>query len=100
MPPVVAAHVLAYLFEVGPSLVSGMGEGPLTNEELAAWQANIGIELQPWEARALLRLSREYLYHRKLYEKPNSPQPWSSGQPTAEQLHATGLSLRNALRSM
>lgn len=77
MPPIdVGGHVIGYLFEVGPSMVVGMGPGPVTHEELRAWQGNTGIELQPWEVRFLRRLSFDYLAELRKAEKPDCPPPW------------------------
>ena len=61
MPPTNAGgYLVAYLFEVGPTMASGMGMGPVTHQEIAAWQSLTGIPLTPWDARAIRRLSIEY----------------------------------------
>lgn len=78
MPDVEAEYLLGYLFEVGPTLLSGMGEAPLTHEELAAWQRNTGIELNTWEARTLLRLSREHMLQSQRSTKSNCEAPWNA----------------------
>ena len=69
-------YLLGYLWEVGPTLVAGMGAGPLTHQELRAWQANSGIRLQPWEARILHRLSIDYLAEMSRAEKADCLAPW------------------------
>lgn len=38
-----------------------MGAVPLSHSEIAAWQANTGTELAAWEAKALRRLSIDYV---------------------------------------
>jgi hypothetical protein len=53
-----------------------MGDRPISEQELAAWQANSGIELDAWEARTIRRLSKAYLAQRYAAEKPNCPQPY------------------------
>jgi hypothetical protein len=101
MPPLQAEyeHVLAYLFEVGPTLYNGgMGEGPLTHSELVAWQWNTGIELSSWEARALLQLSRAYLVQSGLAEKPDCKPPWLP--EGLEFRRAVALDIRNSIRGM
>lgn len=61
-PPIDAGeHLIEYLFEIGPTLPGAMGEVPITHVELRAWQENVGIDLQSWEAKLLHRLSSEYL---------------------------------------
>lgn len=71
-----ADYLLSYLWEIGPTLVAGMGSGPITHLELRAWQANSGIELQPWETRVLRRLSIEYLITAQKAEKADCVAPW------------------------
>ena len=71
-----ADYLLGYLWEVGPTLVAGMGAGPITHQELCAWQANSGVRLQPWEARILRRLSIDYLAEMSRAERADCPAPW------------------------
>lgn len=56
-----ARHLVGYLFDAGPTGAGAMGPVVITHGELAAWQANTGIELAAWEAKALRRLSADYL---------------------------------------
>lgn len=81
MPQVSAPYLVGYLFEVGPVMPAGMGAGPVTHEELRAWQAGTGIELQPWEFRALRGLSQEYLTESHQAEQPDRPAPWNGEKP-------------------
>lgn len=73
MPECGAAHLLVYLFEIGPSL----GDAPLTHSELQAWMDNTGIELTAWEARVVKRLSCEYLSEQQRATAPETPCPWA-----------------------
>ncbi len=66
------AYLLGYLYEVGPI---PKGE-ELTHEELAHWQRNIGLSLQPWEVRTLHGLSREYLAQSHKSADINCPAPF------------------------
>lgn len=99
MPDVVAPHVLAYLFEVGPVAITPMGSSPLSHSELRTWQQNTGVELASWEARFLRRLSMEYLVASKKAESPDAKAPWNpegaaiDRRAVAEQMRAsiTGL---------
>lgn len=62
LPPIGAAgHLVGYLFDAGPVSHGSMGPVPLSHADLAAWQANTGIELQAWEARGLRKLSTAYV---------------------------------------
>ena len=87
MPPLEAGgYLLGYLFEVGPVMAGGGGVGPLTYQELGAWQAATGIELRAWEARFLRRLSGEYLAESRRAEQPDCPPPWQAADRTDERL--------------
>jgi len=84
MPPLAGgSYLVGYLLEIGPTLAAGGYPGPITHEELRAWQANTGIELQPWEIRFLQRLSNEYLSESHKAEKRDCPAPWlaEDGKP-------------------
>ena len=72
-------HLVDYLWTWGPTMVGGMGEGPLTQAELAACQANSGIELSAWEAQTLARLSREYMGESYRASKPDCAPPFGDG---------------------
>ena len=72
-----AAYLVAYLWDMGPTMVAGMGLGPLTHEEIRAWQSNTGVRLQPWEARLLRQLSMDYIVQMRNAEKADCPPPWS-----------------------
>jgi hypothetical protein len=99
MPPIEeeAVYLIAYLFEFGPASGNGMGIVPVSGMELAAWQQNTGVELQPWEARALLRLSREYVAQVQLAEKDGCVAPWEGDDPSAQMV---ARSLRDTLKGL
>ena len=79
MPPLSgAAHVVAYLYEVGPVIAAGMGAGPITHVELRSWARLIGVKLRPWEARFIRRLSAAYLVELHAAEQPDRPSPWGA----------------------
>ena len=85
MPPCPAPYLIGYLFEMGPPVAAGMGQGPLTHAEMVAWQQNVGVELHPWEARFIRQLSVEYLNESALATDPERPAPWEEAeyvQPT------------------
>lgn len=69
-------YLIGYLYEVGPTVAAGMGAGPVTFTEIAAWQAARGFELEPWEARLLRRLSVDYLAESHRATERNCPPPW------------------------
>jgi hypothetical protein len=78
MPPLDGADaLLGVLLEIGPTLAAGAGEGPVSHEEIAAWQRNTGIELAPWECRALRAASQQYISESYRAVKRNAPPPWA-----------------------
>lgn len=96
MPPLErGGYLLGYLMEIGPTLAAGMGAGPITHQEVLAWQALTGIALQPWEMRLLRRLSGEYLAESHRAEKLGCVPPWAppdfKPEPTAVQLSLRAL---------
>ena len=74
-------YLIRHLFDVGPTLAGGMGNSPLTYSEIEAWQRITGIELLPWEAALLRRLSAEYLAESSAATKPDRPAPF--GRPVS-----------------
>lgn len=77
-PPVESAalYLLGYLWEMGPTMAGGMGPAPLTHQELRAWEELAGVELQPWESKALRKLSLDYLGELARAEKDSAASPW------------------------
>jgi len=70
-------HMIGYLYELGPTVAAGAGEGPITHAEIAAWQANTGIQLDGSEARLLRQLSLAYLSESHKATKPECEAPWA-----------------------
>lgn len=78
LPPLnVAAHLAEYLFDVGPVGYGAMGPIPISHAEIDAWQRNTGIDLDAWEARALRRLSMEYLTSMQDAKAIDCPAPFT-----------------------
>ena len=70
------AHVVAYLFDAGPTSAAGQYGSALSWADLQAWQAAAGIYLPPWQLRLLRRLSGEYLSESFIAEAWDAPPPW------------------------
>lgn len=70
-------YLVTYLWEIGPVHYSGMGPLPLPHSEIMAWQSNTGITLQPWEARYLRELSKDFLAQEAKSKDPEEPPPWA-----------------------
>lgn len=61
-----------------------MGEGPISWRDLEAWSSQIGVELEPWEARLLVALSGDYVAERYRARKPDCPPPWNEFEEKPE----------------
>jgi len=95
MPPLEqGAYLVGYLLDVGPTVAAGMGAGPITSKDLIAWQQETGVNLQPWEAKTLRRLSGEYLSESHRAEKLGCAPPWKSPDLKPEKT-ALQLSIQN-----
>ena len=64
LPDNPAPHLTEWFFELGPTVAVGMGEGPIGWQDMFAWSGLTGIELDPWEAQTLRRMSQGYLSNR------------------------------------
>lgn len=91
MPECDAEYLIAYFYEVGPVTSGNMGESSLTHTELRSWMNNTGIELESWEARTMIRLSKEYLSESHKATKPHSPAPWADAPYITSHLMAKRL---------
>jgi len=76
----------------------GMAPGPLTFSEIDCWCNRTGVDLAPWEARALRRLSIAYLNESHAAEKRDRPAPWVRDAETKPQVSETQLALRALAR--
>lgn len=74
-------HLVLWLMEVGPAASSGMGMERISYREIGEWQRLCGIPVQPWEVRALRRLSGEYIQQSEISRDPLCPQPWLEELP-------------------
>ena len=99
MPPCSALHLAGYLFEIGPTVAAGMGDGPITHGDIAAWMRNTGIRLSPWQARTLRRLSLDYLAESNKATERGHPAPWQSEDTAIDKVVATNVS-KNAIRNL
>jgi hypothetical protein len=100
MPPVeCGGYLLTYFWEIGPVMPGGMSSAPITHFEIAAWAALVDIRLQPWEARLLRSLSREYLAQCRLAEKATCEAPWKPEDHQVDK-NAVAKSMREAIRAM
>ena len=70
------AYLVDIFWEIGPTLSTGMGEVPISQSEIRAWQDNMGVELAPWQVQLMRRLSIEYLSQAHKATDPNCKPPF------------------------
>lgn len=63
-------YLLDALFSVGPSRYEGLQEYPILWSELAAYAAATGELSEPWELRAVMRMSKAYTTERAQGDDP------------------------------
>lgn len=101
MPDASLSYLVDLLFEVGPTESRGMGPGPLSFQELNAWQQAMRRRLQPWEVGFIRRLSMVYAAQSVEAEDPDCAPPWVPEERISEpEARAVTSSLRAALRGM
>lgn len=81
-PPVSHRYLIDWWLDAGTTSSIGMGEGALTWQEIDAWVARTEIELQPWEARIIRRMSQAFANERHEAKKPLRPVPYSLTEQT------------------
>lgn len=91
-------YLIDHLLDAGPVISTGMGAVILTWQELTAWQAALGLVLDPWELRMIRQLSAEYLAESQRATAHDCPPPWSD-EPTEAQRDRVALQLRQAFRA-
>jgi hypothetical protein len=96
MPPNPAPHITDWLIEMGLTEAAGMGTVAISSRELAAWQDNTGVVLEPWVGRLIRRLSSAYLAEGRLAESENCPPPWRA-PVTQRELDIEEAQLRSVL---
>lgn len=95
LPPVAHRHLIGWWLEIGPTVMAGMGEGPIGWQEIAAWQRLTANQLEPWEAQAIRRMSRDFLTQQHEARKSTCPAPylldeglWQARDKVADQFKA------------
>jgi hypothetical protein len=71
-PEVRAYYLIEHLFDIGISI----GDHSITYSEIEAWQRLSGVELQPFEARFLKKLSEAYLSAAREAADNDAESPW------------------------
>ena len=84
LPPIAHRYLVQWWLEIGPTVMAGMGEGPVSFADISAWQQVTGNMLEPWEAKAIRHLSREFLSQQHEARKPFCPSPAAASEEHAQ----------------
>lgn len=76
MPPNPAPHITDRLIEIGLTGTGAMTAVPLSWGEIDAWCNRTSIDLEPWEARLISRLSKAYVNQLHASEDEHCPPPF------------------------
>lgn len=75
-PPNSAPYLVEYMMEIGPVEAGGMEASPIGWSTIKDWQQLTGVQLEPWQARLIRRLSISYLDQSRKARAPECPSPW------------------------
>ena len=78
-----APYLTDWLLEIGPAAPAGESAAAISFSEMAEWSRLIGVDLSPWEARTLRRLSRVFVSQREDARSPACIEPISKADPEA-----------------
>lgn len=107
LPENPAPYLVNWLMEVGPVGSGGMGPVPIGWADIQTWQTLTAVDLDPWEARTLVRLSRDFVAEMERAKDPACTAPHSTGltneQAVTDQFRAmfrfaTGLKAKEGKR--
>ena len=90
------------LYTVGPANGSGFGLVPIPWSEIRAWRELTGSRLLPWQAEALVLMSRAYAgeFNSVGREKGVSTPPWSDEETTEKRKATVGEVFARGLDAM
>lgn len=76
LPENPASYLTDWLFDIGPTVPAGMSSAAIGYQDIAAFQSITGVEMMPWEAKLLRRLSGDFLAQLDRSKKPDCPAPY------------------------
>jgi len=77
MPPIRTPWIIDHLMELGTSEAGVMGAVPISWASIDHWQRCSGIDLPPWIARLLRRLSIDFVAETVRACELDCPPPWA-----------------------
>jgi len=96
MPQCDAFFIIEYLFDVGITL----GENSLTHSEIRAWVENTGINLLPWQAKFMKRLSVAYLNACHESKETELPAPFNTEYFDSANRYIKSMKVKNSIKKI
>lgn len=75
LPDLSCPYLFKFLMSMGASSSTGMGQIPLSWQEIESWQNQHGILLKPWELSIIRKASAIYVEQVQLAAKADCPPP-------------------------
>lgn len=69
------SYLFDYLLKLGVMSNNGMGNVPLSWQDIDAWMRVSGVQLDAWEAKVIHKASEIYVNQFELSKKPDAPMP-------------------------
>ncbi|CDO37149.1 hypothetical protein [Novosphingobium sp. KN65.2] len=91
-------YLTEWLFEIGPTSPGGMSAAAIGWRDMEAWQGLSGVDLEPWEARTLRRLSSDFVAMLHDAKAIDCPPPYATNESNNRE--AVSRKVGNAFRSM
>lgn len=80
-PPAPYQYLVQWWLEIGPALTGAMGAGPLPMRYIADEMETLGVEVTPFEAKAIRAMSRAFLEECREARKAARRAPYSDDLP-------------------
>lgn len=100
LPDNPAPYLTGWLFDIGPSMAAGPGEAPLSLAYVQQELSVLGVDVLPWEAKLLRRLSIDYIDQRQKARKPSCPAPYTARDHLAANQDAVANQFKALLSAM
>ena len=94
-----ASYLAVYLFEIGPLSALGTSETAISHLEIRSWQDNTGIDLAPWECRALRTASQAYAHQVSKSRDPRCPTPLDDPEAVEASIEANREAVERQVRA-
>lgn len=97
LPEIDCPELADFLLSAGPTMAGGMGEVPLTAQELGEWSDRTFTQLTAWEFESILKASSAYASEKYAAKDATRPSPTAPKLDKAQKA-AVASNIRKLLR--